>query len=426
MEDRILHMSQKELDRVTVLERLNAKQLSQIEAARRLGLSTRQVRRLQSRYEALGAAGLASARRGKPSNNQLKPSVRAQAIELVSVHYRGFGPTLAHEKLTEDHGLQLSVESLRKAMIGAKLWKGRSRKVRKTVQQMRTRRPCFGELVQIDGSLHDWLEGRGPRCCLLVFVDDATSRLLALHFVEHECRDGYFEAVRQHMKSHGRPLAYYSDKHAIFRVNTPEAESGTGETQFGRACKELGIELICANTPQAKGRVERANSTLQDRLVKDMRLTGINNIEDANAFLPEFIERYNQRFGKPPADPYDAHRPVGFTETVLNRILCVKETRQISKQLEFSYNAVTYQIQLNSPGHHMKKGTVTICDLKGDVTAMYKGKVLTCKAFDKKNRPTKTIESKKLNSFMDQKSKAHKPKPDHPWRTPGHIRKNAA
>jgi hypothetical protein len=230
MSDRIFNMSQKELDRVSILERLGSNQLNQIEAAQRLGLSTRQVRRLQASYQHIGAAGLASKRRGKPSNNTLKPSLKAQAISLVSELYRGFGPALAQEKLTEDHGLQLSVESLRKAMISANLWKGRSRRVRKAVQQMRTRRPCLGERVQIDGSLHHWFEGRGPMCCLLVFVDDATSKRLALHVVEHECRDGYFKAMRQYMKAYGRPLAYYSDKHSIFRVNIPEAESGTGET----------------------------------------------------------------------------------------------------------------------------------------------------------------------------------------------------
>ena len=287
----------------------------------------------------------------------------------------------------ECHGIKISRESVRQIMLHTGLWRGRS----KRIQQMRVRRPCFGELLQIDGSLHDWFEGRSALCCLIVFVDDATSQLVALHFVETECMQGYFQATQQHLAKHGRPLAYYSDKHGIFRVNQAEAESGTGETQYGRACRHLGIELIHANSPQAKGRVERANKTLQDRLVKELRLHNINDINTANNLLPEFIKAYNQRFASEPASPVDAHRTDLPTPQQLDLIFSEQHERGISKQLEISYHNKIYQIQTKTPCYNMRNAKLTVCDNQGTITLLYKGKALQYKVFDKKNRPPQIV-----------------------------------
>ncbi len=210
-------------------------------------------------------------------------------MNLVRRHYVDFSPTFAHEKLTEVHHLAFSVETLRQWMIAAGLWLAKSRK-KARVHQRRPRRPCVGELVQIDGSPHDWFEERAERCTLLVFIDDATSRLMALRFVPAETTQAYMETLRACLDQHGRPVALYSDKHSIFRVNHPEHEGEV--TPFSRALKTLDIEPIHAHTPQAKGRVERASQTLQDRLVKELRLRHINDMGQANAFLPEFIETY--------------------------------------------------------------------------------------------------------------------------------------
>ncbi len=275
-------MTQKAIDRLSVIQQVVNRQLRQREAAVQLGLSIRQVKRLVARFRQEGPPGLVSRHLGRRPGNALSKAVRQEIMGLVHERYADFGPTLACEKLVEQHGYRLSVETLRQWMIAEGLWKPKKRKAAR-IHQRRPRRPCPGELVQIDGSPHDWFEGRGPCCTLIVFIDDATSKLMALHFVPAETTWAYLQTLRVYLAKYGRPVALYSDKHSIFRVNYPERE---GElTQFTRALKTLDIEPIHANTPQAKGRVERANQTLQDRLVKELRLAGISDIEAANAFL---------------------------------------------------------------------------------------------------------------------------------------------
>jgi len=300
MTEAYITMSHKELDRLEIIQAVAGKQLKQLEAARRLGLSVRQVKRLVQRYRDEGAAGLVSRRRGRRANNALADGVRQAVLALVRKHYADFGPTLACEKLAERHGHLLSVETLRQWMIADGLWAPKRRRQAR-IHPRRPRRPCLGELVQIDGSPHDWFEGRGPRCTLIVFIDDATGRLMALRFAPAETTQAYMETLAQHLEQHGRPVALYSDKHSIFRVNRPDRE---GElTQFSRALKTLDIAPIHANSPQAKGRVERANQTLQDRLVKELRLRGIDDIDAANDFLPAFMADYNARFAVAPQTP---------------------------------------------------------------------------------------------------------------------------
>jgi hypothetical protein len=248
----------------------------------------RQVWRLLKAFRSDGIAGLISKKRGRPSNHRTTASVRTAAPWIVRHNYADFGPTLAAEKLAAEHGFGFSGETLRKWMIADGLWLDRKQRQGR-IHQPRPRRECVGELVQVDGSEHWWFEDRGPQCTLLVLIDDATSRLMHLQFVESESTFAYFHAARAYLQAWGKPIAFYSDKHGVFRVNHPGALGGDGMTQFGRALHALNIDIICANSSPAKGRVERANRTLQDRLVKELRLAGAATLAEGNALLPAFI-----------------------------------------------------------------------------------------------------------------------------------------
>lgn len=408
-------MSLREVNRLEVFEQVASKRITQVEGGRRLGLGKGQMIRLFKAYRTSGACGLISKRRGQPSNNRLSEGLKSEALALLKEHYIDFGPTFAHEKLTEVHGLQLSVESLRQLMVQSDLWKGKQRREVK-VHQMRTRRSSYGELVQIDGSPHAWFEDRGPRCTLLVFVDDATGKLMQLHFEPEESTQGYFDASRKYFSQHGRPVAFYSDKHGIFRVNIKEAKSGTGETQFGRAMRELDIQVFHANSPQAKGRVERMNGTLQDRLIKEMRLKGISDIAAANTFAPTYIAAHNKRFSVAARSPVDAHRKALPDAPVLGQILCQRHIRTLTKNLEAHYNNKVYQIQIATQGYAMRGAKVHVCDQQGKVTILYKQRVLSYTIFDKGHRTTPIVSSKQINSRV-QKHVKHKPSVDHPWRS---------
>ena len=412
-------MSQPELTRLEVIQRVKRKTLKQRQAAELLSLSARQVKRLCKAYQASGTAGLISKRRGQPSNNRLPEKTIHKARQLLRTRYPDFGPTLATEKLAIE-GVSLSVETVRQLLIGEGLWK--AKRVRRVVlHQLRERRARLGELVQIDGSPHDWFEGRAPKCTLLVFVDDATSRLMYLQFVEAETTFNYFAAVRSYLTEFGKPLAFYSDKFGVFRVNMPNPLSGTGLTQFGRALKELDIELICAHSPQAKGRVERANQTLQDRLTKELRLGGISSLEQANAYLPEFIAAYNARFAVAPRSTESAHRSLGKGED-LDRILTLCEQRTLSKNLTLSYNNVIYQIKTKRSAYTMRQAQVEVRERHtGELTIEYKQRPLTYTIYQKQEQQQgKVIESKLLQPAAARAAARPKqkqgPVPSTPWR----------
>lgn len=282
----LVTLTTKEVRRLELLQALAAGTLRQAQAAAILYLSVRQVKRLVRRYRAGGAAGLASARRGHTPNNAHDSVFRQRVLELYRAHYDDFGPTFAAEKLRERDGLDISRETLRQWLIAEDLWKPAKRRARP--RPPRARRHGFGELVQIDGSPHNWFEHRGPRCTLLLAIDDATGRVGAALFAKAETTNNYFLLFEQYFKSVGLPEAFYSDRHSIFRINTPLQEER--ETQLARAVRELGIELICANSPQAKGRVERANRTFQDRLVKELRLRGISDWKPQTRIFRNFFK----------------------------------------------------------------------------------------------------------------------------------------
>jgi transposase len=400
----VVAMSETELARVGVLGEFSAGRLSADHAATLMGVSRRQAFRLLRRFREGGASALASRRRGQPGNRRLPESVRAMIMTVVRERYADFGPTLAAEKLAGFHGLSVSRETLRQWMMAEGLWADRKART-KPIHQPRGRRECLGELVQIDGSRHWWFEDRGPPCTLLVYIDDATSQLMHLAFVRSETAFDYFQATRAYLKAHGKPVAFYSDKHSIFRVTKPEVTDGDGITQFGRALQELNIDIICANSPQAKGRVERANKTLQDRLVKELRLRGISTIEAANAMLSEFLAEHNRRFAKPPRCPKDLHRQVSAWADV-DAALTWKEDRTVSSSLTLQYDKVLFLLEPSEFARSLARRRVTIFDYPdGRLEIRHCGRALPYITIDKLPhvpRPTSVVDRKELDEVLGE------------------------
>lgn len=417
----LLQMSTQELSRVQVIQQVIKMRMKQRQAAEQLGVSVRQIKRLKKAYRQFGAKGLISKKRGRPSNHQLDTQIQAQALDWLHERYPDFGPTLAHEKLSEVHHLNLGVEKVRQLMIQDGLWHPRRAK-RPVVHPLRERRPRFGELVQLDGSPFDWFEGRAPACTLLVYVDDATSRVMELFFTEAETTFSYFQATERYLTRYGKPSAFYSDKLSVFRVNLPNSVTGEGATQFGRAMRQLEIKLLCANTPQAKGRVERVNQLLQDRLVKEMRLRGISNMAAGNAYAPEFIADLNARFAVVPKSPEDAHRPLRSQDD-LAQILTVQELRVLSKNLTLQYDNAVYQIQTLRPTYALRKAQVVVRKNRlGEITIEYKGKSLVYTIYREPTRQAAVTPSKLIALALTlpipstPQRQPYIPPANHPWR----------
>jgi transposase len=404
----VLSVSDGELRRLEVLRDVDRGGLPVRAAAQLLGRSERQVWRLLKAFRSAGAAGLISKKRGRPSNRRTAAAVRAAVLWVVRHNYADFGPTLATEKLAAEHGFSFSSETLRKWMIVDGLW--RDRKQRRRVHQPRPRRECVGELVQVDGSEHWWFEDRGPQCTLLVFVDDATSRLMHLQFVESESTPvqargrlfAYFHAARAYLEAWGKPVAFYSDKHGVFRVNHPGALGGDGMTQFGRALHALNIDIICANSSPAKGRVERANKTLQDRLVKELRLAGAATLAEGNALLPAFIADYNARFAKAPANDKDLHRPLRAGDD-LDDTFAWKEERTLSQALTLQYDKVMFILEPSEQAKAAIGKRVTVVDYPdGRLAIRYRGVELAYRTFDKVRQVSQAaiVENKQLGAAL--------------------------
>jgi len=422
MEAELLHMSQQEQSRSEVMRLYVEGYIKQKDAAGRMGLSTRQVRRLAHSYRQQGSRALIHGNRGKASNRKIREATRQHAVASIRQHYPDFGPTFAAEKLAENHDITVSSETLRQWMIADGIWTAK-RKKQPASHPMRERRPRLGELVQIDGSPHDWFEGRAPKCTLIVFIDDATGRLLELQFYPTETTQAYMSSLRRYMKQHGRPVALYSDRHSVFTVNAEDPQSGELITQFGRALKTLDIEGIQANSPQAKGRVERANQTLQDRLIKEMRLAGIHSMADGNAFLQQYMEKHNHKFAVQPASDDNAHRPVIHSEQELNLIFSIHHKRKLSKDLSLQYNNTVYQLQIKGIGYAMRGARATVCEsFDGNVTVLYKGKEQQYTTYKRGEKPQPVADEKTINQRVElaiiKQVVARKPKLDHPWRKP--------
>lgn len=323
-----------------------------------------------------------------------------EALHLLATRYHDFGPKFAAEKLAELHQIKLSAETVRKWMKAAGLWTDRVAK-QPRIFQLREPRHRRGELCQVDGSYHKWFEKRGEACCLLVFIDDATSELMALRFVRHETSYDYLHTLRTYVRAHGIPLALFSDRHSVFRA-TIEGKSGRQPTQFASACASIGVEIVCAETPQAKGRVERANRTLQDRLVKELRLNKISTMRSGNEFLKEFMVDYNRRFARQPISPVDAHRPAAGID--LNALLSYRVERRVSKSLQICFNKMIF-ILTDTPLARMAIGdrVDVVTRLDGEIEVLFREHSLAFTIFDKIRRITgvpETLDAKRLGAAL--------------------------
>ncbi len=402
-------MSHKEVQRLQVLRRLQHEGLLQSQAAQQLGVSVRQVKRLVRRLRECGPQGLVSRRRGRRSNRRIDEVQQTHYMELVRTHYADFGPQLAHEYLVREHGFGFSVETLRGWMIQAGLWQAKRRRAQR-VHSPRPRRACLGELVQIDGSHHDWFEGRSPKCCLIAFIDDATGRVLGAQFFAQETTQGYLQVLHALVQRHGAPLALYSDRHGIFTKSDPEDAK---PTQFERALLQLDIEPICAHSPQAKGRVERLFQTLQDRLCKAMRLAGIDSMEQANSYLREYLEGHNARFAVQPHHPQDMHRPWTGSAAALADICALHHQRQLSAQGACKFEGSILQL-LPGQAHAPKaRAMVDIAQhADGTLRLSYCGHALAHRryAFGEAVPNRQATDHKTLNAKVDKVRDAHRSK----------------
>jgi len=417
-------MSVKERARLGILSQVEAGHLTLVEAGGLLELSYRQVRRLRQRYRKQGDAGLVHGLRGRPSNRGHDRSLREAAVALYRAHYSGFGPTLACEYLASRHQLVVDDQTLRRWLTAAGLWR-RCRKAPRH-RRRRARKACFGELVQLDGSHHDWFEGRRADgiCVLMVMIDDATSWTYA-QFFEGETTHAAMVMLRDWALAHGLPRRLYPDRHSIYRVNTQNAEeieSRTGQrprTQFGRAMAELGVSITCAKSPQAKGRVERMNGTLQDRLVKALRVEGIDDIAAANVYLQStFLPQLNARFALAPADATDVHMMVNASQ--LGAALCERADRVVSKDQCVMWAGRVLQLHARLNLAHKRVEVRRLLD--GQTQVLRHNTLISYRILAV--HPPKTVAQPPLKQRNVQDQKPWKPPADHPWR--GRYRASAA
>ena len=349
----------KETERITIMDNLVAKRIKQKHASLQLGISVRQVQRMVKRYKEEGVVGLIHKSRGRVGNRTMSQEKKDQIVLLIRQQYADFGPTLAAEKLEEWHGITVSEEKVRLLMIEEGLWKAKQHK-KVTIHTYRERRSCVGELIQLDGSPHRWFEDRADPCTLLAYIDDATSKIMDGEFTNYEGTFTLFQATEHYLQTYGKPVSLYVDKHSTYRINRQatteeELKDFQPQSQFGRAMEELRIELICANSPQAKGRVERLFETLQDRLVKEMRLAGISTKEEGTKYFREiYIPKHNAKFAIPPKDQTNVHK-VLMPSDDLARIFTVQTVRQISKVLVVQYKNTRYQLDTTGAYRYLLK-----------------------------------------------------------------------
>lgn len=404
----IIMLNQKELRRIKVVQEVSNKHIAQKEAASMLSLSERQIRRLFKRFLKEGDMGLIHKGRGKPSNRKLPQEIKAKVINLYKKKYQGFGPTLAGEKLYEEDKIKTGTQTLRNWLIAEGFWKKR-RKI-KPHRQWRERCQCFGQMIQVDGSHHPWLEERGPELVLMTYIDDATGTLFA-RLYDYEGTFPAMDSFKRYIKCYGLPQSIYVDKHSTYKSQAKptiedELEGRMPLSQFERALEELGVGIIHAHSPQAKGRVERVLRTLQDRLIKEMRLKEIGTKEEANLFLEQYLPLFNRRFSLEPKNPTDMHRKIDQRKINLEAILCLKTKRVLRNDLTVMYQKTLFQILEIPPGTRIKQVTVEE-RLNGKIYLSYNGFKLKYRKIEV--RPEKTEEPSKPR-------KIYIPPQDHPWR----------
>jgi len=406
-EEDMIMARQGELRRLHVIQKVLEGIVRQVEAAEILSLSGRQIRRIVKRIRSEGSRGIIHRSRGKPSNRRTFDKIKDRVIHLYRTQYRGFGPTLASEKLLERNRIGISDETLRLWLIETGDW----RKVRRhrRHRQWRERRHHDGEMVQMDGSHHDWFEGRGPWCVLMGYIDDATGRVFG-RFYDYEGTIPAMDSFKLYIQNYGLPMSVYLDKHTTYKSTAKasiedQLNDRPALSEFERALKELGVEVIHANSPQAKGRIERLFGTFQDRLVKEMRLRGIRTIEEANRFLEEYLPGYNSRFAVCPQEKDNLHRPVGRGVN-LDAILCIKTKRTLRNDFTVAHNHKLYQVE-----DHISTPKVIVQDrLDGSIRITYKNRDLRFREISERpipeNKPSPVARMRKSST----------PPTDHPWR----------
>ena len=407
-------MSLREVRRLKVVQSAIDGHITQKTAASMVKLSERQVRRLVKVVRERGDRGIIHALRGRLSNRRFSEEIRGKALSLYRERYPDFGPTLATEKLFERDDIKLSDETLRRWLIEAGYWK--KRRKRSVHRQWRQRKECFGEMVQMDGSHHDWLEGRGPKLVLMGYIDDAKNTVYA-RFYDYEGTLPAMDSFKGYVRKYGLPMSVYLDRHTTYK--SPKKGVGWEEveslSQFERALKELGVEVIHALSPQAKGRVERLFGVLQDRLVKEMRLRGITTKDEANAFLEEYLPRYNERFGVYPANEADAHVKLPH-HVDLDRYLCIKTERTIRNDNTIVLDGRLYQME--------KRGGKKVAveeRIDGSILMISNGVALKYKAITE--RPKKEVI---LKTDLRVHNRPQKPSKDHPWKRRWQIPNSAS
>ncbi len=401
-------MSMKETERIAIMDNLIAKRIKQKHAGCQMGVSVRQIQRLVKRYKAEGAKGLIHKNRGRASNRLLPDEKRKQIVSLIKTNYPDFGPTLACEKLLERDRIKCSPETVRKIMTKESLWNPKKKQIRE-IHAYRERRPCIGELIQLDGSPHKWFEERNDPCTLIAFIDDATSKIMDGEFVDYEGTFTLFEATGHYLKTHGKPLSLYVDKHSTYRINRQatieeELKDFQPQSQFGRAMRELRIELICANSPQAKGRVERLFETLQDRLVKELRLEGISTKEEGTRYFREvYIPKHNAKFAVLPKDPINVHRAL-LPSDDLAKIFTVQTKRHVSKALAAQYKNTRYQLDATGAYRYLLQSQQILVeeDKAGVLVFRYKDKAIPYKIIGQIIKQPKLIQVASAKSFQER------------------------
>ena len=427
MKDDSITMSEKQLTRYSVIKKLIDKNCTVAEAAVQIDLSERQVIRLKKAVLENGAIALIHGNKGRKSNRSISQDTKDKAINIIKEKYSDFGPTLAMEKLRDNHSIVLSKETLRSFMSDAGVWKIKPRKGAVKFRMKRKRKEHYGEMIQFDGSYHHWFEGREGtgEDCLLVAIDDATGKLVKIEFKDGEGKNDVFAFWIDYAKEHGAPKSVYIDRFSTYKINNPSVADLNVKTQFEKAMTELGVTTISAHSPQAKGRVERVNQTLQDRLVKELRLLGISDRETANRYLKEvFVPEFNRKFGVRPDKCGDVHRLLTEAEQKrLPHIFATKVNRTVCNDFTISYKTRIYQLTKEQTVTICRKDTVVVEEhLDGSIHLLHQKRNRYLSFHEVSERPKR----EKRQTVLPANRKVHKPAANHPWRRPMKLPRSGA
>lgn len=413
-----ISMPQKELDRYPIILKAIKKEITIKKGSELIRLSQRQFIRLKQKVEEHGAKGLIHGNRGKISNNKMSNQERRKIVNLITKNYSDFKPGFATEKLRENHNISRDPKTIRTIMIEKGFWNPKTKK-KSEYHCWRKPKDCFGEMSQFDGSYEYWFEDRGPYCCLLLAIDDATGEILHAKFAKDEGVMAVFDFWIEYIVKNGSPRSIYLDKFSTYRMTQKVAKNNHDtQTQFQRACNQLGIEAISANSPQAKGRVERAFRTLQDRLIKELRLAKINDMESGNKFLEEiFISNFNKRFGREATNKTNLHKKLNKIELKkLPSIFSRQNERIVQNDFTISFNNTWYQLHKQQPVTIRKKEKILVEErINGEVKFVLRNKYLNVIKLDERPK-TKKKEIPWIIAKTDGRTKGHKPAKNHPWK----------